>query len=82
MVPDPVTANSQAVMEPIDALPPEWRALVHEYGRNRVLQFREDGLSLEDAADELWLHRKQRQQQWLKTDYITPRARQSFEGRV
>lgn len=65
-------------MAPVDALPPAWRALVHEYGRNVVLNLFEDDMSVEDAADHLWLWRSTRQRQWLATDYITPKVRRSF----
>lgn len=75
---DEVQVNSQGVMAPIDAMPAAWRALVHEYGRQKVLNLYQSGIDVEDAVDELWLWRSARQQQWLSTDYITPKVRRSF----
>jgi hypothetical protein len=61
-------------MRQIDRLPPKWRALVHEYGVVGVMACREDGLSLADADDALWMARSARQAQWLATNYISKRS--------
>lgn len=66
--------NSRALMSIIDGLPKPWRALVHEYGFKAVMQCREEGNSLEDAEDALWMQRSSRQAQWLSTNYITQRS--------
>jgi hypothetical protein len=71
-------ADSATIMQAIDALPTEWRALVHEYGFKAVCQAREDGCSIEDAADQLWMARSARQAQWLSTLYITERSVKSW----
>jgi hypothetical protein len=71
-------ANSVELMSFVDALPPGWRALVHEYGFKAVCQAKEDGHSLEGAQDVLWMARSARQAQWLATDMITPRVVRSF----
>lgn len=66
--------DSQLLMQAIDSLPQPWRALVHEYGFKAVCQAKEDGHSLEDAQDALWMARSTRQAQWLACDYITQRS--------
>jgi hypothetical protein len=71
MQPNP---DSQTLMSVIDALPVEWRALVHEYGYKAVLGAREDGTSLEDSEDALWMARSARQAAWLATNFITKRS--------
>lgn len=76
MTPNP---DSQILMRQIDALSPEWRALVHEYGFKAVCGVLDDGLSLEDATDQLWMQRSARQAQWLSTDFITSRTARSFD---
>jgi hypothetical protein len=63
-------SNSAALMAQIDRLPKGWRALVHEYGFKAVMALREDGLSLADADDALWLQRSVAQAQWLSTQYV------------
>jgi hypothetical protein len=72
--PDP-----QTLMRQIDALAPEWRALVHEYGVKAVCGAPDDGLSIEDAADQLWMQRSARQAQWLACDYITKRSQKAWD---
>lgn len=71
-------SNSALLMQAIDSLPAPWRALVHEYGFKAVCQAKEDGHSLEDAQDALWMARSARQAQWLSTDMITPRTVRSY----
>jgi hypothetical protein len=70
-MPDHPNHNSVEIMRAVDGLPRPWRKLVHEYGLKQVLACREDGLSLEDADDALWMGRSSRQAQWLATDYLT-----------
>jgi hypothetical protein len=70
----PPSRDSQTLMQAIDSLPAAWRVLVHEYGFKAVMQAREDGHSLEDATDQLWMDRSSRQAQWLATNYITKRS--------
>jgi hypothetical protein len=71
-------ANSQALMSIVDAMKPGWRKLVHEYGFKAVCQALEDGQSLEEAADQLWMARSARQAQWLSTNYITKRSERAW----
>jgi len=63
-------ANSVVLMREIDRLPKGWRALVHEYGFKAVMALREDGFSLADADDALWLQRSVAQAQWLSTQFV------------
>jgi len=44
-------STSLAVMYPIDNLPPPWRRLVHEYGRNIVLQMYEQYGFIDDLSE-------------------------------
>lgn len=67
-------ADSALLMSHIDALKPEWRALVHEYGYKAVMGCLEDRKSLHDAEDHLWMQRNSRQAEWLATNYITKRS--------
>jgi hypothetical protein len=66
--------DAQQLMSIVDSFSPEWRALVHEYGFKAVCQSKEDGHSLEEAQDALWMARSARQAQWLSTNYITKRS--------
>ena len=76
-VPDPVSAE---LMAAIDALSPRLRALVHEYGVKIVLGLMDDcGDDPDDLEPLLAAWRQRRQEEWLRTDYITPRLRRSFE---
>lgn len=71
VTPDQAQAICQAVMAPVDALSAPFRKLVHEYGRNVTLALVESGVK--DAAEaefQLRSNRWQRQEQWLRTDYI------------
>lgn len=70
--------DSVEIMRSVDAMKPGWRALVHEYGFNAVMACREDGLSLSDADDVLWMVRSARQAQWLATNYVTKRSVKSW----
>jgi hypothetical protein len=74
--------NSKTIMSMVDSFEPGWRALVHEYGFKAVCQAKEDGHSLEDAGDALWMARSARQAQWLACDYITPRAARSYSDAI
>lgn len=67
-------ADSQTLMSVVDAMKPGWRKLVHEYGFKAVCQAIEDGNSLEEADDALWMQRSARQANWLATDYVTKRS--------
>jgi hypothetical protein len=70
--------DSIEIMRQVDRMKPKWRALVHEYGLKQVLGCIEDGLSLQDADDQLWMARSARQAQWLSTDMITKRSAESW----
>ncbi len=67
--------ESAAIMAQIDAMRPEFRALVHEYGFVMVAGMINDGyddpLALREAL-ETW--RERRQKQWLATDFVTMKA--------
>jgi hypothetical protein len=67
-------SDAQQLMSIVDSFSPEWRALVHEYGFKAVCQSKEDGHSLEEAQDALWMARSARQASWLATDYVTKRS--------
>jgi hypothetical protein len=71
--------DAQQLMSIVDSFDPGWRALVHEYGFKAVCQAREDGLELEDAADQLWMQRNARQAQWLNTQYVTAKTARGME---
>ncbi|HMF68660.1 MAG TPA: hypothetical protein VK602_13760 [Phyllobacterium sp.] len=66
--------DSAQLMTIVDSFEPGWRALVHEYGFKAVCQAKEDGHSLEDAGDALWMARSARQATWLSTNYITKKS--------
>lgn len=72
--------DSIEIMREVDAMKPGWRKLVHEYGFKAVMACREDGLSLQDADDALWMGRRARQAQWLATDMITKRSAASWNA--
>jgi tRNA A37 N6-isopentenylltransferase MiaA len=65
-------------MHDIDALSPAWRALVHEYGYKNVMAVMDDGTSIDDAVDALWMQRSARQAQWLSTIYVTAKTARSY----
>jgi hypothetical protein len=74
-MPDP---NSLRVMSAIDAMPPEFRALVREFGFVIVDRMMADGYSNPDELRtvlEGW--RERRQDEWLATNYIV--SRKAFE---
>lgn len=79
-MPDHPNFDSIEIMRAVDQLPTSWRKLVHEYGVTQVLACREDGLSLQDADDTLWLGRSARQAQWLATNYVTAKTIRGFYG--
>lgn len=67
-----------AVMSDIDSMPTEFRALVREFGYVIVRDMRAEGYNDADQLRsllEVWRFR--RQEQWLQTDYITPKNRAS-----
>jgi hypothetical protein len=71
--------DSRANMAAVDQLPSAFRPLVYEYGLVIVVNMFNEGY--EDAAElrpilENW--RERRQQQWLATDYVTPKSVQRF----
>lgn len=74
----PQAAHKMAAgsMAPIDALPEPFRKLVYEYGRNATLALVQSGVKdPQEAEFQLSTNRWQRQEQWLKTDYIPPGTR-------
>lgn len=71
-------ANSAEIMLFVDSMPKKWRALVHEYGFVSVVALYDDGVSLSDADDAMWMMRSARQAEWLSTNYITPRVIRSY----
>lgn len=61
-----MSANSIEFMEIMDRMPPNWRALVHEFGWIIVRDMRADGHR--DAAklrEELEAWRERQQERWL-----------------
>lgn len=70
--------DAEQLMSIVDSFEPGWRSLVHEYGFKAVCQAKEDGHSLEDAQDALWVARSARQASWLATDFITKRSNTSW----
>lgn len=46
-------AKARKLMERIDRLPPEIRALVHEYGANRVLRVYHEGDSAKRVLEDI-----------------------------
>lgn len=72
-LPEPPNVNSVGVMTHIDHMPPEWRALVHEYGAVIVSRIMAEASSLEEAREMLAYWRSQRQAEWLATNYVSAR---------
>lgn len=72
--------NSVEIMRHIDDMPPSVRALVHEYGYVIVAGLLNEviGDNDDDPAEQLqfilenW--RVRRQEEWLATNYMTPRT--------
>lgn len=76
MTPEAAQAMAAGSMAPIDALPEAFRKLVYEYGRNATLALVQSGVKDPlEAEFQLSTIRWQRQEQWLKTDYIPPGTR-------
>lgn len=50
---------AQATMQIVLSMPSDWRALVDEYGLNRVLAKKSDGISAPQAAIKLALDRQE-----------------------
>lgn len=58
--------NSISFMEKMDRMPPQWRALVHEFGWAIVDEMRADGhRNAAKLREELQAWRERRQEQWL-----------------
>lgn len=58
--------NSISFMEDMDRMPPQWRALVHEFGWTIVDAMREKGYrSAAKLEPELLAWRERRQEGWL-----------------
>lgn len=58
--------NSISFMEQMDRMPPQWRALVHEFGWAIVNGMREDGhRNAARLREELIAWRERQQEQWL-----------------
>lgn len=73
--------QSVEIMQRMDErLSPECRALVHEYGWTIVSKSL-DEMDWHDAdalRSDLETWREREQAKWLRTDYVTPRLRKSF----
>lgn len=48
-----IKASAEKRMAEVDAMSPEWRALVHEYGLHKVRQWRRQGLTIAKARFEM-----------------------------
>jgi hypothetical protein len=68
---DPPSENSAAIMDAIDAMEPEWRALVHEFGVVIVSEIMGEANTVEEGREMLNYWRSRRQEQWLATNYVT-----------
>lgn len=71
---EPPSPNSVEVMTVVDSFPPEWRALVHEFGAAIVSEIYFEAQDAEDGRQMLEYWRSQLQAKWLATDYITRRS--------
>lgn len=69
-------------MNAIDRLPKAWRALVHEYGATIVLAMWDETSDSDHASDALVEWRRRRQDEWLRTNYLTARLRREFQKTV
>lgn len=68
LISDPDSAKIMAV---VDAMGPQFRSLVHEYGVVIVSRMHADGYeNAEELRGLLETWRERRQDQWLKTDWI------------
>lgn len=72
--------NAVETMAVIDKWARGWRDLANEYGFQIVNAFRNDNFSLAQTRAALKVRHEMRQAEWLATDYITPKVRQSFEA--
>jgi hypothetical protein len=72
--------NSVTTMKVVDALAPAYLALVHEFGAVIVLKSIDEGdnLTPEILRADLETWRQRRQEQWLRTNYVTAKTRRSF----
>lgn len=68
-------------MEAIDAMPRRWRSLVHEHGFVIVRALFDEDVDLATAEVFLAQRRRDRQDEWLATSFITLKARHSLEAR-
>jgi hypothetical protein len=70
--PDP---NSIAIMAHVDRMSRPMRALVREYGYKIVRDMIDDGYrNAKDLKPILEAWRERRQEEWIATDYVTPRT--------
>jgi hypothetical protein len=76
MSPGIAESGSAKIMSEIDALSPDWRALVHEFGLLMVRAIRnewgEQGIEMCRFQLDAW--RARRQVEWLATNYVTRRS--------
>lgn len=68
------------MMQAVDAMPPEWRAFVYEFGGEIVRHFRDEGHDafMTEIMLEQW--REKRQAELLAEDHITPRVIEGFKN--
>lgn len=67
------------MMQAVDEMPPEWRALVHEYGGLVVREMYDDGTDVLYAEVMLEQRRERKQAEWFATDFITPAVVEGFK---
>lgn len=68
------------MMVAVDAMPAEWRALVHEYGGLIVRQLYDDDMDVVMAEVMLEQRREKRQTELLAEDHITERVIAGFKS--
>lgn len=77
---EPKPSESVEMMLDIDRLKPRMRALVYEYGAVIVGAMLDDGARDVDQMEiDLKFWRWRKQEEWLATDYITAKVRESLE---
>lgn len=76
-LPDPACAE---IMAAVDAMPKAWRMLVYEYGYQIVSAMRAEYRDPNTVCTILQVRNRARQDEWLATDFITPRSRRGFEA--
>jgi hypothetical protein len=67
--------NSTNVMRAIDRMPAKLRALVYEFGLVPVAHFLGEGYG--DLRPQLEAYRRQKQREWLATDYYATQRRKA-----